>query len=41
MFDNQPAEIMIVRDVTSKNLTLYSPSPGDRMVDLVMKFGKN
>ena len=41
MFDNQPAEIMIVKDVTSKNLTLFSPSPGDRLVDLVMKLGKN
>ena len=40
MFDNQPAEIMIVRDVTSKNLTLFVPSPGDRLPDLVMKFGK-
>jgi len=41
MFDNQPAEILIVKDVTSKNLTLYSPSPDDRLVDLIMKFGKN
>ncbi|MBQ4406447.1 MAG: hypothetical protein II852_05485 [Bacteroidales bacterium] len=41
LFDNQPAEIMIVKDITSKNLTLFIPSPGDRLVDLVMKFGKN
>ena len=41
MFDKQPAEILIVKDVTSSNLKLFSPAPDERSVDLIMKFSKN
>ena len=40
MFDNQPAEIMIVKDVSSKTLILYSPAPDERLVSLIMTLGK-
>ena len=40
MFDNQPAEILIVKAVTSNSLQLYSPALDERSVDLVMKMGK-
>ena len=41
MFDNQPAEILVVKDVTSNNLQLFSPALDERSVDLVMKMRKN
>ncbi len=40
LFDNQPAEILIVKDVSTNSLTLFSPALDERSVDLVMKFGK-
>lgn len=40
MFDNQPAEIMIVKDVSSSTLHLYSPAPDDRLVPLMMTLSK-
>ena len=41
LFDNMPAEILIVKDVTSNSLKLFSPAPDERSVNLVMKFSKN
>ncbi|MCR5455748.1 MAG: hypothetical protein K6F33_12240 [Bacteroidales bacterium] len=40
LFDNQPAEILIVKEVSSSSLTLFSPALDDHSVDLVMKFSK-
>lgn len=39
-FDNQPAEILIVKDVSANKLQLFSPALDEHSVDLVMKFDK-
>ncbi|MBP5683115.1 MAG: hypothetical protein J6X05_07740 [Bacteroidales bacterium] len=40
-FDNQPAEILIVKEITSNNVKIFSPAIDDRSVDLMMKLNKN
>ena len=40
-FDNQPAEILIVKEITSNNVKLFSPSIDDRSVDLMMTLKKD
>lgn len=40
LFDNQPAEILIVKNITSNTLTLFSPALDEQSLDLVMKFSK-
>lgn len=40
LFDNQPSEILIVKNISSSSLTLFSPALDEHSLDLTLKFNK-
>ncbi len=40
LFDNQPAEILIVKKITTSQLELFSPALDEKSVDLTLKLEK-